>query len=425
MQKAALHLFVAVLIWSGVVSDLDIVLGSPVDMPVTGTGPSVPSIDRIVLALLSQWDVPGAAIGVMKGERLVYARGYGFADQECKQPVQPDSLFRIASISKPITAAAILKLWEEGRLDLGDKVCDILSSLIAPDVVSDRRFCDITVAQLLYHSGGWDRDISPDPMFNSWVVAIEVGALPPATSEDIVRYMAGKQLDFAPGTRYAYSNFGYCLLGRIIEEVTGQKYERYVKEQILEPLGIRDMQIGSTLFVKRAPKEVRYYDYPNAPLVVSVFPNVGKVPRPYGGFYIEAMDSHGGWIASVVDLLRFLAGVDGRPEIPDLLQPETVKLMTSRPEPPLWVGSPYYYAMGWLVRPTGSDATWWHDGSLPGTFGLLVRAYNGFSWAILFNSRPLHWIKFQREVDDALWQVIAEVQDWPGENLFPHYLGTP
>ena len=132
-------------------------------------------------------------------------------------------------------------------------------------------------------------------------------AAPPLTADHIIRYMLARPLDFNPGQNYVYSNFGYCLLGRVVEAVTGRTYEQYVREEILKPMGIVDMRVGKSLLKDRAPGEVRYSHHSEPLLLGSVFgPKLGApVPQPYGSACIEAMDSHGGWIASAVDLARF------------------------------------------------------------------------------------------------------------------------
>ena len=139
---------------------------------------------------------------------------------------------------------------------------------------------------------------------------------------------------------------------------------------------------------------------------------------PYGGFYLEALDAHGGWIASVVDLMRFVTAVDKHDVRPDFLQPSTIELMVSRPELSNWENSSWYYALGWLIRPTGDDANWWHNGSLPGTVGIIVRSYHDLAWACLFNSRPYNWGTFMGELDNALWEAVNDITEWPSHDLF-------
>ena len=348
------------------------------------------------------------------------AKGYGLADVENEEPVLPDSLFRIASISKPITAVAVLQLVEDGELDLDDRAFEILNRFEAPEgATPDPRIYDVTVRQLLQHSGGWDRDKSFDAMWIAGRVERELGVPKPVSCEDVITFMLGQPLDFDPGTQYAYSNFGYCLLGRIIEETTGQPYEEYVKSRILEPAGITRMRIGGTLLKDRAGGEVRYYGYAGQALAWSVLPDTpDRVPWPYGGFHME--DSVGGWITSAIDLVRFVAALDGsRP--PLLLEPETVSVMVSRPGPPLWRDSAYHYGMGWRIRPVGGDANWWHTGSLPGTISLLVRTHHGMAWAAIFNSRPEGRSEFSRELDQLMWQGVREVTDWPSHDMFQQY----
>ena len=366
--------------------------------------------------------MPGAAVAVAREGRLVLAKGYGLANVENEEPVEPDSLFRIASISKPTTAVAILQLVEDGVLDLDERAFQILDEIEHPEGdAMDSRLDEITVRQLLQHSGGWDRDESYDPMFLAGRIERELGVPKPVSCPDVIRFMLGQPLDFDPGARYAYSNFGYCLLGRIIEEKSGLPYEEYVRERLLEPLGISRMRIGATLAEERAEGEVTYYGYPGQKPAYSTIPETAEmVPWPYGGFHLKMMDAHGGWIASAPDLVRFAASVDGsRP--PRALKPATVEKMMARPDPPLWEGRAYYYGMGWGVSPVNDDASWWHSGSLPGTTSLIARTHDGFTWAALFNSRPEEWGPFGSEVDNMMRWGVQEVSHWPSLDLFPEY----
>lgn len=381
------------------------------------------SFQKVIGPLMAKWNLPGGAVALVKDEKLVMAEGYGNADIAGAVAAAPDSLFRIASLSKPVTAAAVLKLVEDGRLGLDDKAFAILSDLPPPaGATVDPRLADITVRDLLQHSGGWDRDASFDPMFRSREIAAAMGVPTPPDATTIIRYMLGQPLDFTPGTKYVYSNFGYAVLGRIIERTTGTAYGSYLTGDVLAAMGISRMRLGRSLKENQAPGEVAYYDYAGASQAFSVFtPGLELVPGPYGGFCVEAMDAHGGWIASAVDLMRFVTAVDGRTGRPDFLQKATVDLMTSRPALPDWQGSDWYYALGWQVRPTGGDANWWHIGSLPGTVTIIVRAANGLSWAALFNSRPANADAFTGELDSELWRAVNGVTKWPTADLFPFY----
>jgi CubicO group peptidase (beta-lactamase class C family) len=377
--------------------------------------PSMSSFDRIITALMSKYDVPGGQVAVAKAGKIVFAHGYGMADREAHQPVNPNSLFRIASLSKPFTSAAILKLVEAGKLRLDEKPFRLLNLAPPRGKSPDPRLGNITFRELLQHTGGWDRGKSFDPMFIPFKAAQAVGAPAPASCETIIRYMLGEPLQNDPGTAYAYSNFGYCVLGRVIEKVTGQPYERYVQNEILAPLGIRDMRTGHTFLDQRFPTEVKYYDFPGANEARSVFPNrPGMVPGPYGGFYLEAMDSHGAWIASAMDLVRFMLHLDGHVQ-PAPLQPATIREMIASPGKPVQTDPETWYGMGWQVRRVGNDANWWHTGSLPGTTTIMVRTSKEMHWAALFNTRPKG--NFAGELDGALWKAAGEVQQWPTRDL--------
>jgi CubicO group peptidase (beta-lactamase class C family) len=391
------------------------------EKPIVVTGsasPGTAALDDTITTLMRKWKIPGGAMAVVKDGKLVFAHGYGQADRDAGTPVQPDSLFRIASISKPVTAAVILLLVEQGRLNLDAKVLDVLKPPVVAGKVQDERWRQITIRQLLAHTAGFDREKSFDPMFRSNEIAEAMHARPPADTTAIIHYMLGRPLDFAPDTRWAYSNFGYCLLGRVIEQVTRQDYADAAQNLILRPAGIKRMQIGHTRLSRRLPGEVRYYT-PGDPECRSVFPDEKKqVPCPYGEFYLEALDSHGGWIASTIDLLRFTTALDGSRQ-PCLLKPETRRLIESRP-PPL-AKTPAYYGLGWNVRPVGKGANWWHNGSLPGTMTLLVRTHNGLCWAALFNLRPQDQRAFLGELDRVIWEGVGRVAKWPQRDLFSQY----
>ncbi|MDP8982873.1 MAG: beta-lactamase family protein [Acidobacteriota bacterium] len=388
------------------------------------TGPDSPGMgpfDALMTRLMDRYGVQGGALAVGKDGRLVLAHGYGMADAERHEPVKPESLFRLASISKPFTSAAIMKLVEDGKLKLDDRPIDLLSDLKpASGAKVDPRLRQITIRDLLLHAGGWDRDKSFDPMFIPIKAARAVGAPSPASCETVIRYMLGQPLQFDPGSRSNYSNFGYCVLGRVIEHVSGKRYEDYVRDTILAPLGIHRMRSGRSLANKRAPGEVKYYDFPNAPQVASVFGDGEKTPRPYGGFNIEAMDSHGGWIASPIDLVRFMMGMDGSIP-PRVLKPASIRQILARPALPEFAKTDNWYGFGWSVRPVGRDANWWHNGSLSGTTTLMVRTSQGMQWAALFNSSPREQDKLFEDLDPGLWDALTSVKNWPTHDLFSQF----
>ncbi|HYW80254.1 MAG TPA: serine hydrolase domain-containing protein [Thermoguttaceae bacterium] len=381
------------------------------DLPITGRAVrELASFDRVVCRLMQDHDIPGGAVAVAKDGRLLLSRGYGWADVERREPVEPEALFRIASVSKPITALALLVLVQQGRLDLDAKAVDLIGPIRPLDGESiEPALKQITVRQLLHHTAGFDRDASFDPMFppRQMTTLLEE----PINSRSIIGYMLGRPLDFPPGECYAYSNFGYCMLGRILEQVTGEPYDRAVERLVLRPVGITRMRLGKTRLEDRARDEVCYY-VPDDRCDRSVFPDVKQaVPIPYGPFYLEAMDSHGGWIASAADLVRLAASVDGTRK-PRLLRPETVLLMESRPAD-IAEDAAAYYGLGWNIRPIGDSANWWHAGSLPGTSSLVVRTHHGLVWAVVLNSRGKDGNKLIGDMDRAMWRAVEQVETWP------------
>ncbi len=386
------------------------------------TGPSfeeTKAIDQAVQSVMQEFTIPGAAVAVTEHGRLVYARGFGYADIGIRQPVEPDSLFRLASVSKPITAVAIMQLIEQGKLSMDDKVFEILKyePILEGEAKFDKRLNDITIGHLLQHRGGWDRDKSFDAMFRSVDFANLAQIPPPADCDAIIRVMLGKPLDFAPGERYAYSNLGYCILGRVIEKLTGEAYEDYVQNHVLRPLGADRMQIGATHLPGRADGEVRYYD---PGFGRSVFAkNLGtQVPNAYGAWYLESMDSHGAWIASAVDLAKFGTAFDQPDECP-ILSADSIELMYS-PAPNETNVEGRHYVSGWSVSTDDKGMkSFGHGGSLPGTNTSLTRRGDGKNVIILLNARTSgNTSRLINVMNDRVKDAVDHIETWPEVNLF-------
>jgi N-acyl-D-amino-acid deacylase len=350
-------------------------------------------VSASVEQFLATHQIPGAAIAITRDGQMLASGGFGVADTDHGTPVTAASLFRIASVSKPITAVAILQLVEQNQLKLTDPVFEVLpfDPFLEHGQLPDERQKAITIEHLLEHRGGWDRDASFDAMFQSVAFAELVGSKPPAGTSDIIRVMSGKPLDFAPGERYAYSNYGYCLLGRVIEQVTGKSYEQAVKDQVLTPLGIRDMHLGRTRLEDRRANEVRYY-HPGAGSSVFSEDLHAAVPHPYGAWHLEAMDAHGGWLASATDLARFAASLDHPDQCP-VLSAKSVARMFARPvslagQDEDGASKRQYYALGWSVTVEGDQwVSTSHTGSLPGTSTRIERRADGTNVVVLLNSR--------------------------------------
>lgn len=381
--------------------------------------PVAKTYDRIFQKFMRDHNVPGGAMTIIDHGKVVAARGYGYADFAAGEKVQPESLFRIASISKPITAIAILQLVEQGKLKLDDPVVPLLKekTFLEPDAKADERVAAITVRHCLQHTGGWDRGKSFDAMFKQTEFAKLLGKDSPAMQSEIIQVMLGKPLDLDPGTKYAYSNLGYCILGRILENLTGEPYEPYTKKHVLEPIGITTMRIGGTFLKDRVPGEVRYYDPNTSPSVFQA--TLGdQVPSAYGAWSLEALDSHGGWIASATDLAKFAAAFDD-PEHCKLLKADTIHQMFAKPEKVIFEGpdKSYFYGLGWQGRTTkGGTLVLQHGGSLPGTATSMVRRADGLCWAVVFNARLSPTAS---HLSTTLNELLHEAADARGEKDQP------
>jgi N-acyl-D-amino-acid deacylase len=326
------------------------------------------------------------------------ARGYGYADVNNQIPVQPNTLFRTGQESRFITAAAILELIQNGQLTLQSKAFQILSQLQPlPGSQVDSRLQDITVLDLLTNEGGWDRfSTGYDPMADVVHIAQVMGSPSPATCDVIIRYMMGMPLDFDPGTKSVDSNFGFCVLGSIIEQVTGQAYGAYVTNAVLSPLSDNSTALGQTLASGRLPGESLYYDYPGASLAESVF-GTGLVPAPYGSFFMEAGEANNKWVSSTIEMLRFLASINGT-LAPSILQ-----------SPP--AGFVYY------VPPVGYGSGWIGEGAIAGSMAYL-RLNDRDSWCLLANSLPQQSSAFFTDADAVFLGAESAVTTWPENDLY-------
>lgn len=341
-------------------------------------------IDQKVNAFMQQFSVPGSAIALVKDGRLVFAKGYGTMDKSTGEVPGPNTLFRIASVSKPITAIAMMKQIEAGRYNMVDRVFgagSLLGTTYGVKPYSDNEK-NITLQQLLEHTAGgktWNNksdDGTDDPMFQQ-----------PSTHAQLIGWVLdNRDPESMPGTKYDYSNFGYCVLGRIIEKFSRQTYENYVRDNVLGPCGITNMYIGANDLAGRRYNETVYYDASSNPYSMQV----------------RRMDAHGGWLASPIDLVKLLVRTDGFTSKPDILSSSSFSTMTKTSDQ-----NPGY-AKGWQVN--GSN--FFHNGSLPGTGSILVRTGGGLSWAFVMNSR------WQGEADSMIWNIVNGIKNWPVVDLF-------
>jgi CubicO group peptidase (beta-lactamase class C family) len=343
---------------------------------------------EIANRFMIKYKVPGLSVAIARHGQFVYRKGFGLADVASGEKVTPDHLFRIASVSKPITSVAIFTLIEKGRLKLRDRVFG-RDAVLGTDFGKSysERVQKITLEDLLTHTcGGWDMAAN-DPMFEN----------PGMNSHALIRWTLQNQpLQYDPGTHYVYSNFGYCILGRVIEKVGGQTYAEFVEQNVLAKCGVSDMRIAGNTLLDTAPREVVYYG------------QNGESPYDMN---VRRMDAHGGWIATPSDLVNFAMRVDGFSYTPNILEPATIDTMTT----PTSLNPDY--AKGWMVNTLNN---WWHNGTLPGTTSIMVRTCSGLCWAALANTRSDGMLKC---IDPMLWEMADAVPAWKARANCPDEKG--
>jgi N-acyl-D-amino-acid deacylase len=366
------------------------------------------ALDRAVARLLAEHALPGGAVAVAKAGRLVFARGYGVSGDAgttgTTRPsgapegarVRPDQALPVASVSKPITATAVLRLVEAGALALDAPVIDVLGGLWARGALADDRLAAVTVRQVLGHRAGWPAtDVVP---------AAARAALGPAGAADpraVVRFLATQPLRAPAGAAYTYANVGYTVLGRVIEHVTGQPYGEAVGELVLRPAGATGARLSA------------------APLAA-------------------AYDAAAGWEASPIDLLRFATALDGR-RPPALLRRETLRLVEAPPTAAaapsvtrdwrLWRFPRTYPGLGWGILPSRfwwlgrRPVLWAHQGSLPGSCALLYRgaSLSSLTVAAAFTALPRGGKGTVNDLVRPLVRAVFAVRDWPRGDLFEAY----
>jgi CubicO group peptidase (beta-lactamase class C family) len=334
---------------------------------------------KAAVAFMAKYRAPGLGVAIAHNGALIYDQPFGFADREAGVRLTTAHRFRIASLSKPITSVAVFTLIEKRALALQDRVFGeggILGSDFGT-IPAGSQIGQITIEHLLTHTaGGWTND-GNDPMFKQ--PQLDQASLISLT-------LKNRLLTSRPGTAYGYSNFGYCVLGRVIEKITRRRYAGYVEEAVLGPLGIQDMTIAGNTLADRLPEEVRYYGQGNE--------------DPYG-MNVRRMDSHGGWLARPAALALFATQIDGFAQSP-VLMPATIQTML-RPS-----DANRGYAKGWSVNPSGN---WWHNGSLPGTVSIMVVTNSHFSWAALINTRRPD-SDIVPDLDKLVWTMVGTVERW-------------
>lgn len=372
--------------------------------------PETEGIDKKIKSFMRQWQIKGASLAVMRNDSLLYAKGYGWADEAESIEMEPSHILRMASVSKLITAAGIMVLQDRDSISIKDTVfgpSGILNDSLFNSVIKDRNHHKITVEHLLRHQGGFYRD----PLFSSLDVKKQLRLNQPPVKEDFYRLVLSHKLRFMPGDWEKYSNFGYLLLSEIIEKVSGKPYEQFIREDVLRPAGCFDMHIGGSYYSDKRPNEVRYYTHEGDGKFIEEYNGSGiMVERCYGGNNIPLLSGAGAWCGSPAEIARFVAAIDGRPEVEDIISAEAVAQMTE-----------YFdketYSLGW--NDTDPAKGWSRTGTLSGTSALVKYFPDGECWILITNTSTWRGPGLARYTD-ALFKQCRELYSdkLPIRNLF-------
>jgi len=287
-------------------------------------------VDDYVQAEMKKQHIPGLSLAVVKNGEREKVAGYGLGNVEWNTPVRPDTIFQIQSVTKTFTASAVMLLVEDEKVGLDDKITKYFSDL-------PKNWEGITVRHLLNHTSGI-KDFINEPTVD---MRREI------QPEDVIESLREKPLNFPPGGKYAYSNTGYHLLGMIIQKVTGQSWDEFVRERILEPLGMSDTRVVSLseIITNRASG----YAWEQGRLQNGHF--IAPTILGYAG---------GGFRSTVLDLAKWDAALYDE----KILKQSSLELMWTTAE--LNDGSKSTYGFGWgltrlqghrLISHTGSHAT--------------------------------------------------------------------
>ena len=290
-------------------------------------------VDDYIVSEMKNRRIPGLALAVVKNGEVIKAKGYGLANLELNVPVTPDSVFDLASITKPFTATAIMLLVEEGKVGLDEKINKYLPS--APEA-----WRHITVRHLLTHTAGLKHDFWPE----FWGYSLTHYPTP-----QLFEAASKLPLDFAPGERWQYSDQGYFLLGMIIENASGNRYQEFLAERIFDPLGM-----SATVVLGQDPWAI----VKNRASTYTL--REGKLVRFRVPYWTTELSPEGGLWSTVNDLAKWGAAIDDE------------RILTRSSLDQMWTplklknGFGHGYSLGWFLRDLRGHRIIHHSG-LSGT----------------------------------------------------------
>jgi CubicO group peptidase (beta-lactamase class C family) len=341
-------------------------------------------MDATGAAVLREIRAAGLSVAIVRDGEPVLAKGYGYADLAERVPASANTIYRLASITKQFTAAAILHLAEEGKLSLDDPISDYL-----PDYPDHGR--QITIRHLLSHTSGLS-DVAA-------IQILEEGGGVGYTRNEIIELVTSQPLDFEPGTGHSYSNVGYMLVGVVIEQVTRTTYADYLTNEIIRPLGL-DQTSFCPDDQPPADRWAHGYDlqHGNWPRALRLGrPPAFVDPAPIN---MEVVSSAGGLCSTVTDLARW-PGL-----LRSFLDPASYREMS---EPTVLAdGTEVPYGLGLQIREFGSHHALSHGGAVTGFISVVADfPEDGLTVSILVNSRLFN-LELGVQLADAILGAVFD-----------------
>ena len=275
--------------------------------------------------------MPAISIAYAVKGRLVYQAAFGYADVGRLKKATPEDAFRTVWLSKLITAIATLQLVEQGKLKLDDPVYPLLKIKPWQPATVDARINQVTIKQLLQSTGGHDPALTKDPLFNSDHLREQMKIDGEVTAEHAIKFMMSQTLGYEPGTKKKTSHYGYFLLGRVIEEVSGMSYEDYVLENIAKPAKLTSLAMSQTDQSMRPSNSVMHYSRGGAFYKTSAGKDFGKWALvDTGSWNFGLIGTSYGWLSTPADLLAFGSALQANPS--PLLSNELKSVLVAMPD---------------------------------------------------------------------------------------------
>jgi CubicO group peptidase (beta-lactamase class C family) len=335
-------------------------------LPITGTAdPNFEPLDDTIAQFMIERGIGALVTAISLNGKIVYDKAFGFQDAALTTPLPQGTRMRLASVSKPVTAAALVTLIDNGSLKSDDLVFDLLQlDAVAPSSI-DERWKKITVDHLRHHMAGFDREKSGDPMYLLPKIAQEQGvALDKLKFTDLLAWMLARPLDFDPGERESYSNFGYNLIVHLIEIVSGKPYHQFIAETVAANAGLTTLVPGRSAVIDRPNGETWYHYHPDMEREFTPLP-----------FRMEIRAGSGAMVCSAADYCRFLDKY--------------------------WING--------LSRQPGQKMGFTFFGSMPGTTAVAFQRPDGINVAAICNRREKYPSEWHNELKAAIDFTLAEI----------------